>query len=111
MSNSEKFTRAMLTIRSAFGTPAAWEFWAGMGREQMEKALASGDAKKVETTLQSMFVGQWSAAAGQARTNKAKVAAKKDSYKVRGWYVVFFCVCGCACVCLCRMYACACVPA
>uniref|UniRef100_A0A383VGR8 UDP-glucose:glycoprotein glucosyltransferase n=1 Tax=Tetradesmus obliquus TaxID=3088 RepID=A0A383VGR8_TETOB len=81
MSNSEKFTRAMLTIRSAFGTPAAWEFWAGMGREQMEKALASGDAKKVETTLQSMFVGQWSAAAGQARTNKAKVAAKKDSYK------------------------------
>ncbi|WIA20770.1 hypothetical protein OEZ85_005134 [Tetradesmus obliquus] len=81
MSNSEKFTRAMLTIRSAFGTPAAWEFWAGMGREQMETALASGDAKEVETTLQSMFVGQWSAAAGQARTNKAKVAAKKDSYK------------------------------
>jgi hypothetical protein len=116
----------MLTIRSAFGTPAAWEFWSRMGFEAMEKALATGNAKKIEAALQSQFVGAWSAAASQARTSKAKVAAKKDGSKVCGMTVMgragwgvhvralacicaswgYLCACArvcCACVCVCAL--------
>jgi hypothetical protein len=82
MSSAEQFTRAMLTIRSAFGTPAAWDFWSRMGIKWMEDALASGDAKKIETEMQSQFAAAWNDAAGNARTAKAKVAAKKDGMKV-----------------------------
>jgi hypothetical protein len=84
MSSSEKFTRAMLTIRSAFGTPAGWDLWSRMGSKEMEKALASGDDKKIEAALQAQFVAAWGAAAGKARSNKAKVVAKKDGSKVCG---------------------------
>jgi hypothetical protein len=73
----------MLTIRSAFGTPAAWDFWSRMGIKWMVDALASGDSKKIENEMQSQFMQSWDDAAGKARTSKAKVAAKKDGAKVR----------------------------
>jgi hypothetical protein len=85
MSSAEQFTRAMLTIRSAFGTAAAWDFWSRMGVKWMEDALASGDAKKIETEMLSQFAAAWKEAAGKAKTAKAKVAAKKDGFKVNSF--------------------------
>jgi hypothetical protein len=67
-----------------------------MGSKEMEKALASGDDKKIEAALQAQFVAAWGAAAGKARSNKAKVAAKKDGAKVGGEAVLIGCVLACA---------------
>lgn len=82
MSNSERFTRAMLTIKSAFGVPAAWEFWMRMGHPVVEQLLAGGKQSKIDAEFKSAFISAWTEAAKSPKTSKAKVAAKKDGIKV-----------------------------
>eukprot|EP00878_Enallax_costatus_P030698 GHUV01033475.1.p1 GENE.GHUV01033475.1~~GHUV01033475.1.p1 ORF type:complete len:1023 (+),score=330.57 GHUV01033475.1:219-3287(+) len=75
MSTVEKFTRAMLTIKSAFGPSAAYQFWYSMAGEASK--LSASNAKTAETLLNTAFTTGWTNAAKVASSNKAKVAAKK----------------------------------
>ncbi|KAF8062716.1 hypothetical protein HT031_004046 [Scenedesmus sp. PABB004] len=81
MSASEKFTRAMLTVKSAYGAARAWDLWSRMAAPPVEAALARGKASAFDAALKAQFVAAWAAGAAGAAGAKAKVAAKKDPAK------------------------------
>lgn len=82
MTSQERFARAFLTLKSALGVPAAWDFWKRLSDPKPAGTLAKGDAKATEKLLKSTFADAWTAAAPNAKTKKAKLAAKKTPAQV-----------------------------
>lgn len=82
MSPQERFARAFFTLKSSLGAGAAWDFWKRLSESKPAAVIAKGDAKKVEATLKSAFSEAWTAAGPNAKTKKAKLAAKKTPAQV-----------------------------
>lgn len=82
MSSQERFARGFLTLKSSLGAATAWDFWQRLSDAKSEATLAKGDAKKIEKVLKSAFSDAWTAAAPNAKTKKAKLAAKKTPAQV-----------------------------
>ena len=96
MTGSEKMARALLTVRNAFGGPAAFHFWASVAAggpypdynieppssttssTTSDLSVAAGVLHVLDETIHSSFVIAWNEAAGSATTAKSKIAAKKD---------------------------------
>jgi hypothetical protein len=90
MSSQERFARAFLTLKAAFGPKPAWDMWRRLAPPSATATLAKGDSAAVEKLLQQKFDEAWAAAAAAAKTKRAQQAAKKKPAQV--WL--------CVCVCL-----------
>ncbi len=87
MSVQEQWVRAFLTLKAAFGGPAAFDMWERTAAAASDLALAEdGTEPPVELELadvQLAFMAAWEVAGAVASTPKARVAAKKAPAKVR----------------------------
>jgi len=77
MTSQERFARAFLTMKNALGAASAWDFWQRLADTKALATLAKGDLKATEKLLKTKFTEAWTAAAPNAKTKKAKIAAKK----------------------------------
>lgn len=77
MSSAEKFTRAMLTMKSAYGAGPAYNFWYSMATQASKVNISN--PKDAETLLSSTFTSAWTDASKSPATSKARVAAKKSA--------------------------------
>jgi hypothetical protein len=84
MSTSERFVRAFLTIRAAFGSARAWDMWARLATQQGEPIIAGSGATRdeAEAALRTVFESAWEASGALATTNKGRAAGKKPRAKV-----------------------------
>jgi hypothetical protein len=82
MSSQERFARAFFTLKSALGADSAWDFWKRLSTSKAATTLSKADPKATETLLKSTFSEAWTAAAPNAKTKKAKLAAKKTPAQV-----------------------------
>ena len=82
MTPQERFARAFLTLKSSLGAASAWDFWQRLADTAAQTTLAKGNAKAIEKLLKTSFTDAWAAAAPNAKTKKAKLAAKKTPAKV-----------------------------
>lgn len=82
MSSQERFARAFFTLKSALGADSAWDFWKRLSTSKAAATLAKKDPKGTETLLKTAFSEAWITAAPNAKTKKAKLAAKKTPAQV-----------------------------
>jgi len=76
MSQAERFSRALLTLKTAYGGQTACSFWATLG--PLLETGVKFDDESFSSQMKTAFMDNWALGAKSPATAKAKQAAKKS---------------------------------